>query len=345
MLSFLNNDFSSLNQFISKQNPSNIFILCDENTHEYCLKIILENLETTSNIEILEIEAGEEMKNLTTTTELWSILSDFQADKKSLLINLGGGVITDLGGFLASTYKRGIPFINIPTSLMAMCDASIGGKTAIDFNHFKNLIGSFYLPEKIFIYANFLNTLDKNELKSGFAEMLKHGLISDANYWEEISNIKEISTDNIKPYIEKSIEIKQKIVSLDYQEKNIRKILNFGHTLGHAIEGILIERNKILSHGECVAIGMIMETYLSHLQDLIPTDTTNHIIEKILFFFPKIDLSFIKNQEIFERMMNDKKNSHSNIYFSLIKNIGEGCFNIICDKKNIETSIEFYHSL
>ena len=178
MITILDHTFSQLNEFIYQLNPSKLFILCDENTHEYCLPILLPNMEINCPFEIIEIEAGEEMKTIETATQLWEILTEFEADRKALLLNLGGGVITDLGGFVASTYKRGIKFINLPTSLLGMCDASIGGKTGIDHQFIKNIVGTFALPERIFVFSNFLKTLPFRELKSGFAEMIKHGLIA-----------------------------------------------------------------------------------------------------------------------------------------------------------------------
>ena len=233
MITILDHTFSQLNEFIYQLNPSKLFILCDENTHEYCLPILLPNMEINCPFEIIEIEAGEEMKTIETATQLWEILTEFEADRKALLLNLGGGVITDLGGFVASTYKRGIKFINLPTSLLGMCDASIGGKTGIDHQFIKNIVGTFALPERIFVFSNFLKTLPFRELKSGFAEMMKHGLIADKKHWDDLINLPEISVEHIQPHIETSMKIKENIVHIDYQEKNIRKVLNFGHTIGH----------------------------------------------------------------------------------------------------------------
>ena len=268
MISVLDQNFSQLHQFLKNLKPSKLFILVDENTHEYCLPTVLGNLETEIPFEIIEIEAGEELKTIETATQLWEILSEFEADRKSLLLNLGGGVITDLGGFVASTYKRGIPFINLPTTLLGMCDASIGGKTGIDHQFLKNIVGTFAEPQQIFVYPDFLRTLPFVELRSGFAEMLKHGLIADEKHWKDLSSIENLNPESIYPFIETSMKIKQNVVEIDFKEQNIRKTLNFGHTIGHAVESLFLQANQLIPHGEAVALGMICETHLSFWKTL-----------------------------------------------------------------------------
>lgn len=334
MISALNNDFQELNSFIKHLSPSKLFFLVDENTHEYCLPTLLANLETDIPFEILEIEAGEEMKTIETAAQLWQILAEFEADRKSLIINLGGGVITDLGGFVASTYKRGIPFINIPTSLLAMCDASIGGKTGIDHSFLKNIVGTFALPLKIFYYPNFLKTLPFSELRSGFAEMLKHGIIADHNHWEQLIAIDTLSPEQIAPHIGASMEIKQRVVNEDFKEENIRKTLNFGHTIGHALESLFIQNGKPIPHGEAVALGMIFETELSRLEGLISKEKAEFIIYQIKKFYPYINIPFT-NEDILSLMVNDKKNTNGNINFSLITDIGNCIFDYKADTKNV----------
>ena len=291
MISFLDQDFSQLNFFLQQSKPSKLFILVDENTHEYCLPTVLGNLETEIPFEIIEIEAGEELKTIETATQLWEILSEFEADRKSLLLNLGGGVITDLGGFVASTYKRGIPFINVPTTLLGMCDASIGGKTGIDHQFLKNIVGTFAEPQQIFVYPDFLQTLPFVELRSGFAEMLKHGLIADEKHWKDLSSIENLNPESIYPFIETSMKIKQNVVEIDFKEQNIRKTLNFGHTIGHAVESLFLQSNQLIPHGEAVALGMICETHLSCLENLINAETEEEIIKKIRKFYPFIPIN------------------------------------------------------
>ena len=345
MISILDNNFSQLNTFIEKLNPTQLLILVDENTHEHCLPVLLGNLETEIPFEILEIEAGEEMKTLETATQLWEILTDFKTDRKALMINLGGGVITDLGGFISSTYKRGIPFINIPTTLLGMCDASIGGKTGIDHQYLKNIIGTFSEPEHIFVFPDFLKTLPFDELRSGFAEMLKHGLIADKKHWEDLQNITALTAENIFPFIETSMKIKQNVVKIDFREENIRKTLNFGHTVGHAIESLFLKKNTPILHGEAVAMGMICETQISLLENLLSPNDAEEIIIGIRRFFPKLTISDFTEEEILGLMNNDKKNEGGKINFSLLTSIGISVFDQSIDLKNIATALHFYQNL
>lgn len=345
MITILNDNFSELNDFLHEKSFSKIFILVDENTHEYCLPVLLGNMETDLGFEILEIEAGEEMKNVQTAIQLWEILTETQADRKALVINLGGGVITDMGGFVASTYKRGIQFINIPTTLLSMCDASIGGKTGIDLMHYKNMVGTFTFPERIFVYPKFLETLPFKELRSGFAEMLKHGLIADKIHWKNLVQINKLDIEGIIPHIKTSTEIKQAVVEKDFQEKNIRKNLNFGHTIGHAVESLYLQQGNPVLHGEAVAMGMITETYLAYLEELISEGDCILIIESIRKYYPYLDIGDFKDDDIFSLLLNDKKNMDSHINFSLISGIGACIFDKQCSKKNITKAIDFYRKL
>ena len=345
MISILDQEFSALNQYIEKENPSQIFILADENTHEKCIPLLLANLETEIPFEIIEIEAGEDAKNINTATQLWEILSEFKADRKSLLLNLGGGVITDMGGFVASTYKRGIKFLNIPTTLLAMCDASIGGKTGIDHQYLKNIVGTFANAEHILVYPKFLETLDFTELRSGFAEMLKHGLIACENHWSDLIAIDEITAEKVAPHIENSMMIKENVVTKDFKEQNIRKTLNFGHTIGHAVESLFLKTNKIIPHGEAVALGMIMETQLSLLENLISEETAEKIIQQIRRFYPYISIDEFSNEEILSLMLNDKKNENGKINFSILTAIGKCNYDYKVTKAAIIQSLDFYRNL
>ncbi|MBW7674532.1 3-dehydroquinate synthase [Chryseobacterium chendengshani] len=345
MITFLDRNFSQLNDFLSEKTFSKIFILVDENTHEYCLPVLLGNLETEINFEILEIEPGEEMKNIQTANHLWEILTEMQADRKALVINLGGGVITDMGGFVASTYKRGIKFINIPTTLLSMCDASIGGKTGIDLMHYKNMVGTFSIPEQIFVYPQFLETLPYKELRSGFAEMLKHGLIADRSHWEELIQIQKLDADSVLVHIQTSMDIKQNIVEKDFHEKNIRKTLNFGHTIGHAIESLYLEKENPILHGEAVALGMICETHLSYLEGLLSKGDSETVITNIQKYYPFIDLREFTDEGILKLLLNDKKNTDNKINFSLLSEIGFCVYNYECDIKNIQKCLDYYRLL
>ncbi|WP_343680757.1 3-dehydroquinate synthase [Chryseobacterium arthrosphaerae] len=345
MITVLNDNFSQLNEFLHDKKFSKIFILVDENTHEYCLPVLLGNMETDLGFEILEIEAGEEMKNIQTANQLWEILTEMQADRKALVINLGGGVITDMGGFVASTYKRGIKFINIPTTLLSMCDASIGGKTGIDLMHYKNMVGTFAFPEQIFIYPKFLETLPFKELRSGFAEMLKHGLIADKNHWDQLIQIHKLEVETVIPHIQTSMNIKQDVVEKDFHESNIRKTLNFGHTIGHAVESLCLQQENPILHGEAVAMGMITEAHLAYLENLISEEDAKMIIENIQRYYPYLDISDFKDEDITALLLNDKKNADSKINFSLLTEVGACNYDHQCSQKNILEAIRFYRKL
>ena len=345
MISFLDKDFSQLNRFLTAKQPSQILILVDENTHEHCLPTLLVNLETDMKFEIIEIAAGEEMKTIETAAQLWEIFAEFEADRKALLINLGGGVITDLGGFVASTYKRGIEFINLPTSLLGMCDASIGGKTGIDHNFLKNIVGTFAEPAEIFVFPEFLNTLPFQELRSGFAEMLKHGLIADEKHWNDLSSLDKVTVEEVSPFIETSMNIKQQIVEKDFREQNIRKNLNFGHTIGHSFESLFLKMGNPVLHGEAVAAGMICETYISYLEGFLAEDKSEIIISKIRKFYPKLDISVFSNEQLINPMINDKKNSGKGISFSLLEDIGKCKFDCFPTQENVISALNFYKNL
>ena len=345
MISFLDQDFSQLNKYLKELKPSKLLILVDENTHEYCLPTLLGNLETEIPFEIIEIEAGEEIKTIETATQLWEILSEFETDRKSLLINLGGGVITDLGGFVASTYKRGIKFINIPTTLLGMCDASIGGKTGIDHQYLKNIVGTFAHPEMIFVYPEFLRTLPYEELRSGFAEMLKHGLIADHKHWNDLISIEHLNAEAIFPFIETSMTIKESVVAQDFKEQHIRKTLNFGHTVGHAVESLFLQNGTAIPHGEAVALGMICETRLAFLINLISEESAEDIIKNITKFYPYISISQFSDEQILSLMMNDKKNLGGNISFSLLNTIGEGNFDCEISETTLISALHYYRNL
>lgn len=341
MISLLDDDFTALNGFVKQARPTRIFLLCDENTHEHCAPLLLANLESEVALEILEIPAGEENKDIGTSIQLWEVLAEFRADRRSLIINLGGGVITDIGGFVASTYKRGIPFVNVPTTLLGMCDASVGGKTGIDHRNLKNLVGTFAEAVEIFLYTDFLDTLPKREIRSGFAEMLKHGLALDAAHWAELGTLQDISAASIKPFISGSMALKQKVVIEDFYEKNVRKKLNFGHTVGHALESLFLKTGNPITHGEAVVLGMICETKLSALENLIDSEIAENIIIKLKTLYPDLSPVEFTDEEIFRLMVNDKKNENSAINFTLLTAIGASVFDHQCSSSNVILALEF----
>jgi 3-dehydroquinate synthase len=342
---FNENGYQSLNESIAINKYSSIFILVDEHTNEYCLNTFLPKLETNSTIEIIEIESGEQSKNIECCFEIWSALSELGADRKSLIINLGGGVITDLGGFIASTFKRGIDFIHVPTTLLAMVDAAIGGKNGIDLGNLKNQIGVINLPKMILIDASFLQTLSQREMQSGLAEMLKHGLIYDKNYWNQFKNLESFTTDDLEKLIHRSVEIKVEIVNQDLTENGIRKALNFGHTIGHAIESYLLESKNPLLHGEAIIIGMIIESYLSYKLDLISFEeyseiklTFKNIYKPYIFTDKDVD-------EILKLLIHDKKNEYGKVQYALLDGIGKCKINQASDNKTIIDAFNDYKQL
>ena len=341
---YANNGYSELTKYISGTNPSMIFILVDSNTHNNCLNIFLQQLETNVTIEVIEMEAGEEHKNIDTCSGIWETLSELGADRNSLIINLGGGVVTDLGGFVASTFKRGVKYINVPTSLLAMVDASVGGKCGVDLGNLKNQIGVINQPEMVLIDSNYLSTLPANEMRSGLAEILKHGLIANEAYWEKATNLEALTLEDLDSLITESIEIKSKIVQIDPTEQSIRKTLNYGHTLGHAIESyFLTNPNKIkLLHGEAIAAGMIMATHISFKTVGFPEKKLKNITSKINELFPKINLLEADYEKVLDLLKFDKKNSHGNINFVLLKDIGEAKLDVIVPNELLIEAMNYY---
>ena len=291
---------------------SKVAILVDENTKRDCLH----KLPKIDSHVIIEVKSGEHNKTISTCNYIWEKLTENQFDKNSLLINLGGGVIGDMGGFCASTFKRGIHFIQIPTTLLSMVDASIGGKLAIDFKNFKNQIGLFNNPKTVLIYPEFLDTLPKNILKSGFSEVVKHALIADRDLWNNISSKRFEDLDWLK-IITTSVSIKNNIVLSDPYEIDMRKKLNFGHTYGHAIESFYLKKGTPVLHGEAVFAGMILETQLSNLHPEEKLEIKNYILSNFsLPFFPK-------KSDLLPFLINDKKNKLGKISFSLLNQIGD----------------------
>jgi 3-dehydroquinate synthase len=314
--------YKAFNQHLEKADYSRLFILVDENTFEHCLPNFMAQIEGDYHFEVIEIEPGEAHKNIDTCSQVWGALSDLEADRKSLLVNLGGGVITDLGGFVASTFKRGIDFINVPTTLLSMVDASVGGKTGVDLGTLKNQIGVINQPVMVLIIADFLQTLEKRQLQSGFAEMLKHGLIRDKGYWSTLVNINDF--DTLDQLIYDSVIIKNQVVLQDPTEQNLRKTLNFGHTLGHAIESYFLDSDshETLLHGEAIAVGMVLEAYLSQQLTGLSQPELDGIKNAFANRYPKVDFSEDDIYNILGLLKFDKKNSHGNINFVLLQSIG-----------------------
>lgn len=339
---FLDVAIEKLNDHLRETDYSSVFILVDENTHEYCLPLFLPKVASNAAIEIIELESGEENKNIETCTQVWSVLSELGADRKSLMINLGGGVLTDMGGFIAATFKRGIQFINVPTTLLAMVDASVGGKTGVDLGALKNQIGVITEPEMVLILPEFLNTLEEKQLRSGFAEMLKHGLIQDPAYWKILSKTNHYR--DLSALIKTSVEIKAAVVIEDPTEQHKRKILNFGHTLGHAVESYCLENNEIktLLHGEAIAIGMILEGFISYISVGLPLETALEIKNVFDTHFSKVHFIEEDIDQCIDYLKFDKKNSHGKVKFSLLSNIGAPAIDILVQEETIREAFSFY---
>lgn len=338
--------YEALNIHLKENKYSNIFIIVDTNTNEFCLPKFLPLVETDVAIEIVEFENGEINKNIETCVQIWNVLTELGGDRKSLVINLGGGVVTDLGGFVASTFKRGIDFINIPTTLLSMVDASVGGKNGVDLGNLKNQIGVFNLPQMVIVDTDYLETVPQNEMRSGLAEMLKHGLIYDQEYWEQFLDLKSIDYDGLDELIFRSVEIKNEIVTIDPTEKNLRKALNFGHTLGHAIESYFLENeNKTtLLHGEAIAVGMILESYISLHKNLISETEFEQIKTTLKSIYD--DIVFEENDidPIIELLIHDKKNEYGTIQFALIDGIGKIIINQTVENTLILKAFNDYKS-
>jgi len=342
---FFDNSINELVNFVKKGNYSRFFILTDENTAKHCLPIIKEKIEDLDNFDIIEINAGEESKDIDFCIGIWKMLIDFGADRQSLMINLGGGVISDLGGFAASTFKRGIDFVHVPTTLLSQVDASVGGKTGIDIDSIKNIIGTFTQPKAVFIEYGFLKSLPPRQILSGLAEMLKHGLICDAAYWEQLKN--SDLTNPSAQLIYHSIEIKNKVIIEDPRETGIRKSLNFGHTIGHAVEtySLLHDDGGHLSHGEAIAIGMICEAYLSHKKTGLSAGELAEITNILSALYPKYFLEEAANPELFALMLKDKKNQNGQINCTLLSKIGQYSIDNICTEAELCESLSYYATL
>ncbi|MBV1924112.1 MAG: 3-dehydroquinate synthase [Flavobacteriaceae bacterium] len=339
--------WGAFNEKLASINLSKVFVIIDENTKQFCLPILRSKISQDFTLEILEIEAGEIYKNIDTCVLLWNQLSEKGADRNSIILNLGGGVITDLGGFVASTFKRGIKFINIPTTLLAMVDASVGGKNGVDLGVLKNQVGVINNPEMVLVDTVFLKTLLKEQITSGYAEMLKHGLIHSSSYWNEIKLFDVNNIKSTEDLVWDSIKIKNEIVLKDPFEKSIRKTLNFGHTLGHAIESYCLDNKdkKDLLHGEAVAIGMILATYISFKLVSLSEKELSDISETLTRFYTKVDFSSEEISSIIELLKYDKKNSNGKVLFVLLSSIGNCEINQEVPNDLIFEAFEFYKKI
>ena len=335
--------WSQLNEQISQGQWSTIFVLTDQATRQFCLPIFEQHINK-ANFIVLSIPQGEGSKSIEWTQKLWEKLAQSGADRKSLVINLGGGVVTDIGGFVASTFRRGIDFINIPTTLLAMVDAAIGGKTGIDLGVLKNQIGVVAQPKAIFIFPVFLETLPTRELASGWMEMVKHGFISNDEYLHECLITPKREHKNLAALIWKSVQIKNEVVSQDPFEHGRRKTLNFGHTLGHAVESYCLDHypENYIKHGEAIGIGMILALYLSYITQGFPKDKLMKHCVSLTQMFPNYQFDRKAQNTIIDYLKHDKKNTHGRVNFVLLKDVGQYVLDCQINKEQIYAAFDFW---
>mgnify|MGYP000067515960 CR=1 FL=1 len=323
---------------------SKVFIFCDENSSRYCLPYLIDQVPMLIGAELIEIESGEQNKTLSICHDVWKTISESNADRNAFVVNLGGGVICDMGGMIASLYKRGVRFFHIPTTLLSQVDASVGGKVAVDLDGHKNQIGLFRNPDLVLIVPEFLKTLPERHWVSGMAEVYKHALISDAEYWSFLSDLNLKDDAYLSEMLHKSISIKNEIVLEDWEEKGLRKTLNFGHTIGHAIESQALEKGRDLLHGEAIAVGMLVEIILSQMMNGFNDEDFETIKSAFSKVFPLQKIDENELPDLIEWMRHDKKNDDSQINFTLLKKIGVSEFNKICTVDQIEAAIRTYNT-
>lgn len=323
-----------------------LFLVMDKNSERFCLPLLCD-VPKIEKFKKVVIPSGEAHKTLSSVEKIWMFLSKNGADRSSLVVNLGGGMLTDLGSFAAATFKRGVEFVNIPTTLLAQVDASIGGKTGFNLNGLKNEIGVFKIPLQVIIDPRFLQTLDHDNLVSGFAEMIKHSLIHSQ---DDLADLRKFDLKNpdykvLQDMITRSVMIKEYFVKKDPNEKNIRKALNFGHTVGHAFESFSMRSEKPLLHGHAVAFGMLAELYLSHLNCGFADGIMHHLAAWILSIYGRFHIETSDYEALYELMSHDKKNEGQAINFTLITSVGEVEINRNCTKKEIFEAFDYFREI
>ena len=325
---------------------SNVHILGDDNTLRHCLPELLAHVPALRNAITLSVPAGEQSKSLAMCEAVWRHLADHQADRRSVLLCLGGGVVSDLGGFVASTFKRGIRCIHVPTTLLAMVDAAIGGKTGVDLGGEKNMVGSFHDPLSVHVHVPFLRSMGKRDLLNGMAEMIKHGLVRDAHHWQAIADAHLHDIDALAPLIASSAAIKAAVVTEDPREAGPRKLLNFGHTIGHGIEAFSWESSqRALLHGEAVVIGMICAAYISCRTGLLDRESNDRIATHLRTLYRPYQLAPTDAHRIIQLMRNDKKNVGTEFRFTLLRSIGNGVVDVPVTAEQVMQAVEYYRVL
>lgn len=343
---YTSNISEGVEKILSQKEFDLLFILTDENTHRYAMPLLSKS-EICQKAKEIVILADDSNKNIENLTTIWKALGEGGATRKSLLINLGGGMVTDMGGFAAATFKRGIEHINIPTTLLGAVDAAVGGKTGINFGGLKNEIGAFKQPSAVLINTEFFKTLASEHLLSGFAEMLKHGLISNIESYNRLLQFDICNPDyaTLLALVEESVAVKERIVEEDPLEKGIRKYLNLGHTSGHAIESLAIKRGTPVQHGYAVAWGLVCEAILSHLKLGFPQKEIYRIAEYIKNNYGTFNISCNDYPYLYEKITHDKKNESGRINYTLLKDVGIVDINVAVTKEEIETSFDLYRDL
>jgi 3-dehydroquinate synthase len=333
----------ALQEFLAARKYDALFVLADANTHSVCYPLI-KKVPPIRTAKVITVLAGDMHKNSQQLQKIWRELSGKGASRRSLLINLGGGMVSDLGGFAAATFKRGIGTVNIPTTLMAAVDAAVGGKTGINFNGLKNEIGAFYSPEAVLIDCNFLRTLDRGNLLSGYAEMIKHALIGGKETYTSVLSfdLDRMDWERLNTMVAESVAIKERIVAKDPKERGIRKALNFGHTVGHAFESLSFRQTRPLLHGYAVAAGMVCELYLSYKQCGFPSEMLTQVARYIKEYYTPFVYTCAMYDSLYELMAHDKKNKNGVINFTLLSDVGEVRINQSASKGQVFEALDFY---
>lgn len=337
---FTQDPSSDLAQFLSDAGYSHVVVLVDEHTQAFCYPHIEAGLPRH---DVIVIPPGEEHKTINTCVTIWDRMTALQLDRHAVVIVLGGGVLGDMGGFCAATYKRGIDFILVPTTLLSLVDASIGGKLGVDFNDFKNHIGVFQKPALTLLYSGFLSTLPESELRSGYAEVIKHTLISDAEMWKVISG-RSLHDQNWEELIRHSVDFKARVTAEDPREKGLRKVLNAGHTIGHALESHFLSVSKRILHGEAVAAGLVAEGWIARQKNMLTEDELHSIIAHIRAVFGKIELTRDQIKRISTLVRQDKKNKDNKILCVLLKGIGSAVWDVEISVDDVNDALSFYEA-
>lgn len=333
-----------LRQFLSDRPVKKFVALVDENTHDNCLGPLITEVPELTGIDVLEIVASEDSKDLEIAQSIWEGMVELKVDRHALMVNLGGGVVTDLGGFVAGCFKRGIDFINVPTSLLGMVDASLGGKTGVNIDHLKNQIGLFINPVGIYIDPRFLSTLPERHYRSGLAEMLKHGLIRSEAHWEALGNANLFDALDVGDLLVDSIAIKQAVVEEDPMEKGLRKVLNYGHTIGHAVEGLYMTADEPLLHGEAVAVGLIAEAWLSHKLCGLPLADAEQIAKRVSSVFDAVAVPASELDYLQKLINHDKKNAGGSVRYALLERIGQATYDVEVPNEMLAEALDFYRA-